>query len=286
MSPEGEEIQLDGMKVHPDWNKIETLTIHPDCDTLVIVPGHALFKSSTKTDQAGFDPFNVAFWSLNEFQDVYELRLLIEHIHMGVLTTARIPHSIVVFSGGCSRKEAEGWTEGSSYYEVADYFDWWQSESGVPLYLMKAKTFVDVYAFDSMDNLWMSIKLFQMAHPRKEVPKRVIVVGYAFKKRRFEMHAQVLGIPVFEYMGMEDPVNFSVDPGAVAREEGIIACYHDDPFAEDFNSVVGKKKMKRNFLGEDYPYGTAREVQAAYKKQFQRRKAETGSSIHRRERGQ
>jgi hypothetical protein len=273
MNPETSEVMMDAMQVHPDWNHIETLSIHPNCDTLIIVPGHALFRSKINVKSPDFDPMQRNVWSLNEFQDDYEVRLMVEHVHMGVLTAAHVHNSIVVLSGGCTRAEGEGWTEGESYYEVAEYYNWWQDETKVPLYLMKAKAFVDVYACNSMDNLWMSANLFRQVHPRKEVPKKVIVVGYGFKKKRFTALAKIIGIPEFEYIEMEDPVNFAVDALAVGRENSLIESFALDPFGEDFNSTVGKQRMKRNMMGRDYPYGTGNELIEIYRKQFQRRKA-------------
>lgn len=273
MNPETSEMVMDAMTSRPDSNYIETLTIHPDCDTLIVVPGHGLFNSKIDVRSPDFDPMQRRVWSLNEFQDDYEVRLMVEHVHMGVLTAAHIPNSIVVFSGGCTRAEGKGWTEGASYYEVAEYYDWWQHETKVPLHLMKAKAFVDMYACNSMDNLWMSANLFRQVHPRKEVPKKVIVVGYGFKRKRFDALARIIGIPEFEYIEMEDPVNFAVDALAVGRENALIESFALDPFGEDFSSTVGKQRMKRNFLGNDYPFGTGKELIESYKKQFQRRKA-------------
>jgi len=272
MNSETSEMPLDGMTVHPDWNHIETLTIHPDCDTLIVVPGHALFKRETDARSPLFDPRKVDFWSLNEYQDLYEIRLLIEHVHAGVVSAATDLSSILVFSGGCTRIAGDGWTEGSSYYEVAEYFNWWGDETRVPLHVMKTKSFVDVFSFDSMDNLWMSIRLFQLAHPRKEVPKKVVIIACTFKEKRYQLHAAQLGIPTFEYIGMENPIN--IDEAALSREQNIINVYKKDPFCEDVSTIIWKKKFKRNFQGIEYPYGRARDVMESYRKQFHRRKAE------------
>jgi hypothetical protein len=267
-------ITQDGMSVHPDWNHIETLTIQPGSDTLILVPCHALFKSETNVKSPEFDPMLNKSWSLNEFQDQDEVRLMIEHIRVGVLSCARIQNSILVFSGGCTRVEGEGWTEGASYYAVADFYDWWMAETKLPLHEIKARAFVDVFAFDSMDNLWMSIRLFQLAHPRKEVPKKVIVINYTFKKKMYELHAKILGIPEFEFIGLDDPANVANDTQATERINQTIENYKRDPFVEDVTSFVCKKKIKRNVFGINYPYGHPKDVVEAYKKQFKKRSIE------------
>jgi len=268
---ENSEMVLDAMSVHPDWAHIETLSLNPSVNTLIIVPGHALFFRDTEINSPEFNPTDVRFWSLNEFQDAEELGLLIDQMRVGVLTAAKIPNSVIVFSGACTREAGGDWTEAESYFETAKYFDWWSMESGVPVDNMRKRAFAEVYALDSMDNLTRSIRLFQMAHQNHEVPIHVIVVGWPFKKARFEMHSKELGIPKFDYIGIKDPPNFKNDKSAHKREEDIAALYKSDPFSLKKNSEVALRKARRNVKKIIYPYGTSLEIKELYKRQFERR---------------
>lgn len=275
MHPEfdNSEIMMDAMRVHPDWVHIENLSLNPHINTLVVVPCHAIFRGETITSAFDFDPTQIKFWSLNEFQDESELAMMIDHIRTGVITAAQIPESLLVFSGACTREVAGEWTEAESYYAVAEYYSWWENETGVPADKMRERAFAEVYALDSMENLTWSIRLFQLAHPNREVPYRVMVVGWGFKKKRFEMHAKELGIPQFEYVGLTDPLNFKDDEKAHKREVDIVETYKKDPLCRDKGSDLYKKKVKRNVKKIDYPYGSATDVKDAYKKQFNHRKA-------------
>lgn len=268
MNPETAETRLDGMQVHPDWNHIETLTISPDSDTLVIVPSEWSLKASVDFDSPAFDPLIESNWSFGE-DNVCDPRFVVEQTHTGVLSVLHIPRSVLVLSGGFRGVNGEERSAGESFYAVGDFYDWWRDELDVSLHVMKSKIFVDVFAFDVMDSLYISSRLFQLSHPRQEVPKKVVVVDAEYRKELFEVLAGLLHIPELEFIGLPRIVSDEI----LEKEQRLIASYKADPFGEQLDSFVTKEKMLRNPGGVVYPYGNGLEVRKSYKKQFEHRKA-------------
>ncbi len=88
-------------------------------ENLIIVAGHAAFKEGIAS--CPHNPGKDEHWVLQSFQHG-EPPYYIEHIQKGVELLQKDPLSLLVFSGGRTRKEAGHWSEAASYKSVAERF--------------------------------------------------------------------------------------------------------------------------------------------------------------------
>ncbi|KAF9453935.1 hypothetical protein P691DRAFT_693495 [Macrolepiota fuliginosa MF-IS2] len=161
---------------------------------LVIVPGHAIWT--------GHDPkkrLDDSEWILEPYQKGRaRLEALYHHIQRGVDIGREDDHALVVFSGGQTRLQST-MTEAQSYLRLALSSD--------PTYSSKdisARLTTEDYALDSFQNLLFSIARFKEYTGR--YPERISVVGYEFKRARFEtLHRKAIRWPEdkFEYYGVD-----------------------------------------------------------------------------------
>eukprot|EP01034_Spumella_vulgaris_P025385 gene25384-31842_t len=103
--------------------------------------------------------------------------------------------SVLIFSGGQTRRDVGPTSEAASYYYLAEEKKWIKS--------LESRVFLEEYARDSFENLLFSVCRF------KEVtgyyPSRISVVGFDFKGNRFqELHRKAIGFPSanFTYVGV------------------------------------------------------------------------------------
>ena len=246
------------LSLYRDCSHLESLRIPEASDSLIIVPGHALLRSTTVID-SNFNPTDISFWSLNEFQSADELSLILGHIRTGVSKLFEIPTSVLCFSGACTRHDGIGWTEGLSYYAVARHCCWWVDSTDLSLSDVDSRVFVDAYALDSFGNMWIPIYSFYLVHPKHVFPLRVIVVNYEFKRALYERHAQFLNVPHFEYIGLANPHNLDLCR-VQEKISHLIRAYEADPYGENPGSEIYCKLQQRNVLHISYPYGSSREL--------------------------
>jgi hypothetical protein len=81
-----------------------------DLDKLIVVAGHAVYVGQAQRAAA-----NDNSWVLQDFQNG-EPPCYIEHIRFGVELAASQPNSLLVFSGGQTRREAGPKSEAKSYW--------------------------------------------------------------------------------------------------------------------------------------------------------------------------
>ena len=137
--------------------------------------------------------------------------------------TARDPKSVLVFSGGQTRRDAGPRSEGQSYWHVAEHFDWWGTGAG-------ARATTEEYARDSLENVLFAACRFQEVVGR--YPKRVTVVSYDFKRRRFvELLGPALHLPL-EFVGV------AIFVGAYALAVLAARAYKDRPDASRRATMV------------------------------------------------
>ncbi len=204
---------------------------------LVLVPCHAVCVRPDAPDLAAD-----AVWALQTFQSG-EPSFYIEHIRRAVEVAAQATDARLIFSGGMTRAEAGPVSEAESYRRVAERYDWW----GFPEVAGRAAT--EDFARDSFENLLFG--LLRFGELTGTFPERVTVVGWAFKRERFDLHRAAVGFPTekFDYRGVNDPADLA---GALAGEAKTIELFKADPRGE--TGVLAEKRRQRNPFGRVAPY--------------------------------
>lgn len=205
---------------------------------LILVPGHALFKAEVASAPA--NPAANEPWSLLPFQND-EPPVYLEHIRAGVELASKESDTVLVFSGGTTRPDAGYWTEASSYYAAAAAMNWWDFPKP---YVMKEE-----FAADSFENFLFSLCRFRVE--AGAFPATVIVIGWPFKKERFEMHRDALRYPVeaFTYMGIGEP---RYRAAAEESESKTRELFRISPYG--LHPEIREKRMLRNPLRREHPY--------------------------------
>ncbi|RPD54166.1 hypothetical protein L227DRAFT_512146 [Lentinus tigrinus ALCF2SS1-6] len=175
----------------------ETLPRDPtleDIDHLIMVPGHAIWKGTDLEARLDEDQ-----WVLEPYQrGGGRVSAFFRHIAAGAELARDDEHSLLVFSGGQTRPSSTT-TEAESYMRLAHISNLIPRTSSD---VLRATT--ENYALDSYQNLVFSIARFHEYTGRW--PKRITVVGYEMKRRRFtELHRAALRWPAdqFEYVGID-----------------------------------------------------------------------------------
>lgn len=161
---------------------------------LIIVPGHGICRAGkTHPEIAPLDSSWVGIFP-------GEGPFYIEHIKSGVIVAAKRQSGLLVFSGGQTRERAGRRSEAESYWEIAEANGWWEFQN------VKERTIKEEYARDSFENLVFSIALFK--RETEHWPNKITVVGWQFKKERYDLHRQAIKWPKkeFKYVGVNNPV--------------------------------------------------------------------------------
>jgi hypothetical protein len=214
---------------------------------VIIVAGHAVYRGKLHSD-----PMQDENWSLQEFQRG-EPPAYIEHIRAGVEISAREPESLLVFSGGQTRQDAGPRSEGESYREVAEHFEWWGTE-------VAARTVTEEFARDSFENLLFGICRFYERVGR--YPWSVTVVSWAFKEERFELHRNAISFPTtrFRFIGVNNPVDLARALEGELRNG--LEPFRRDPYgtSESLHDsgvgqvALGDKRKQRNPFNRQHSY--------------------------------
>jgi hypothetical protein len=218
-----------------------------DLTEVIIVAGHAVYRGSSFGD-----PMQDENWCLQEFQRG-EPPAYIEHIRAGVEMAARRPESLLVFSGGQTRRDAGPRSESESYREVAEHFEWWGTGVG-------PRTATEEFARDSFENLLFGICRFYEWVGR--YPWRVTIVSWAFKEERFELHRKAISFPTsrFRFIGVNNPVDLALALEGELRNG--LEPFRRDPYgtskslhASGVGQVaLGDKRKQRNPFDRQHPY--------------------------------
>lgn len=204
---------------------------------LVLVAGHAVYIG-----QDYLDPEHDRNWFLQAFQRG-EPPFYIGHIRAGIDLAGCDPASLLVFSGGQTRREAGPRSEAQSYWNLAEYFRWWSTPE------VSERATTEEFARDSFENLLFSICRFREWTGR--YPERIRVVSWAFKQRRFDLHREALRFPEsrFEFHGANDPNDLA---GAKKGEAKAITAFKMDPYGT--GKDLGNKRVDRNPFHRESPY--------------------------------
>ncbi len=208
-----------------------------DKSHLVIVAGHAICRDLSR-------PTADESWILLDFQRG-EPPCYLEHIRRGV-ELAAVPESLLVFSGGQSRRDAGPRSEAQSYYWLADHHGWW-GQPGIA-----ARAFTEEFARDSFENLLFSICRFREVTGHN--PAHVTFVSWEFKRRRFDLHRAAIHWPAsrFTYVGANDPPHREQALRAEAETERL---YQADPYS-GYEPLVSKRDS-RNPFRRQHGYGVS-----------------------------
>lgn len=205
---------------------------------LIIVAGHAAFRDTVKL--VPVNPQLDEYWVLQNFQSG-EPPYYMEHIYKGVELLKSSPDSLLMFSGGYTRREAGHWSEASTYAAIAQ-----------SIYKVEGNHIaLEEYACDSYENIEFS--LFRFYEIMGFYPRHITVVGWGFKERRFDFHRQTLNIPnnSFTYVGYNNPIDLD---GAMKWEEKTLELFMADPRGN--NPPLSDKRQKRNPFNKVPPYSS------------------------------
>lgn len=212
-----------------------------DLDKLILVAGHAVYVGKDHRTAA-----SDRSWVLRSFQKG-EPPCYIEHIRFGVELAASQPKSLLIFSGGQTRREAGPESEAKSYWLLADQFGWWQKEDA------RERATAEEFARDSFENV-----LFGLAHFREctgRYPKSIEIVSWAFKRERFDLHRQTVKWPgdqhYYKYHGVNNPDDLD---GSLKGEAKTLAAFRQDPFGTE--EPLQSKRDRRNPFRQTPPYLT------------------------------
>lgn len=170
---------------------------------LIIVPGHAIYlgndrdqnmknlnvsSSNSSIPGSTRSLYFVDDWILESYQ-ISQLNHFKGHIKVGLDLLEQIKDSILLFSGGQTRKDAGPISEASSYYQYSSQNGWFNHTREI-----RERVFTEEYARDSLENLLFSICRFHEI--TKYYPYNITVVGFPFKAWRFEqLHRAALYFP-------------------------------------------------------------------------------------------
>ncbi|KAG5356419.1 hypothetical protein CJU89_6161 [Yarrowia sp. B02] len=219
---------------------LDSHAIQSDTDHLVVVPCHGVWKPPRKSS-AKLPGLAYEDWVAGPFLEG-KTDILLKHISEGVRRASEDPHALLLFSGGQTSKAAGPVAEGTSYYLLAE-----------ALGLDLAQAAVEDYARDSYENLAFSIARFRELAGR--LPAKITVVGYEFKRARFEqLHRPAVGYEEenFEYVGIDPVWGENEAPDAGELEHAFL------PFQRDphgcVEAVLLNKKRERNPWRRQHPY--------------------------------
>jgi hypothetical protein len=195
---------------------------------LILSPGHAVWNLRD-------DPRADSSWYLRDFQRG-EPRFYIEHIRRAVEMAAVDGESTLIFSGTQTFAAAGPRSESQGYWLLAKHFGWWGSPA------VRARATTEEFALDSFQNVLFSLCRFHEFNGTW--PRRITVVGWGFKQRRFvDLHRAAMRFPHdrFSYAAVNDPAHLEMVEPEEAANCGAFAA---DPYGS--GGALAEKRAVRN----------------------------------------
>ncbi|KAL4451325.1 hypothetical protein ABPG77_009397 [Micractinium sp. CCAP 211/92] len=209
----------------------------PHLRNLVLVACHSVYTGLDFTNSE-----EKSSWFLLDYQKVPgQTHSFVEHIQLGVREAAADPDSLLLFSGGKTRKDAGPRAEGEGYWLVAEAAKWYGNPQ------VRDRAFTEDKARDSFENLLFGLCRFYELTGR--YPEFIVVVGYDFKQRRFlDLHRAALRLPVeaFRYEGTP-----ALNSAAVQGEEATAAAFEADPYG-CHGQLAAKRAQRDPFAAGGY----------------------------------
>ncbi|ESQ34663.1 hypothetical protein EUTSA_v10008107mg [Eutrema salsugineum] len=208
---------------------------------LVMVAGHSVYTSS---DCGRVDKEDS--WFLESYQKhPGQASTFLSHIEEGVEAAAKDDESLLLFSGGETRKDAGPRSEAQSYWAVAESKGWFGKDE------VRSRALTEEHARDSFENLLFSVCRFREL--TGSYPKNITVVSYDFKEERFaHLHRSAMGFPESRFFYLGTPASLSSKESALKGEAMVRAQFQEDPYG-----CVGslwRKKLKRDPFHRTIPY--------------------------------
>ncbi|KAI1778618.1 hypothetical protein F4818DRAFT_305531 [Hypoxylon cercidicola] len=205
---------------------------------IIIVCCHGIWAGGTAK---GYDENE---WLIAGFQNG-ETPTFIEHIKAGLQVLKEDEKSVLLFSGGPTRKETR-LSEARSYANLAEANSYFGilSENDA-----SRRIFCEERALDSYYNVLFSLTKFWSDHGTW--PKKMTIVSHAFKRERLvDCHCGAIGFPLdrVDFVGVDPPG--MVDGTNEAAFKGVaeaIAQWKEDPHGK--GELLASKRRKRNPWG-------------------------------------
>jgi len=248
--------------LHPDH--IIPLPRFPTAENLIIVCCHAIFLPDAEhPDFPLHSPHDESNWLLAPFQKSNpntgkpgEHETFLAHVKAGLdALTIRTdqehpPSSLLVLSGGTTKRPQTAMSEARSYYHaaLAEELAEGHLHGGRAHHLYsKGYVLLEERATDSLQNLLFSILLFK--NTTGSYPKKIRIITHAFKSKRFlELHAAAIRWPAdrIQVQGI-DPV-MSCDElrsTLVGEEQSGYAPWKEDPLG--LGEILSTKRKQRGW---------------------------------------
>mmetsp|Transcript_58901 Transcript_58901/g.97442 ORF Transcript_58901/g.97442 Transcript_58901/m.97442 type:complete len:361 (+) Transcript_58901:37-1119(+) len=213
---------------------------------LVIVAGHAVYAHHSYRECT--DAMN---WRLFEHQRREKhLSAFLAHIAVGIDLTFNNRKALLMFSGGSTRTEVGPFSEGSTYWKVAEQCDY---DGFSNFKHIQQRAFTEDYAMDSFQNILFSICRFYEI--TGNYPASITAISWSFKKTRFEkLHRRALNYPEnqFHFKGVNGNVTLSDD--AWKFEKSAIEQFKGDLFGCYLKSREIRIKRNPYFRSLPYPH--------------------------------
>ncbi|WZZ68128.1 hypothetical protein YC2023_079498 [Brassica napus] len=196
-----------------------------------MVAGHSVYTSSNcgKIDKE-------ESWFLESYQKhPGQAATFLSHIEKGVEAAGRDDESLLLFSGGKTRKEAGPRSEAQSY---------WADD-------VRSRALTEEHARDSFENLLFCVCRFRELTGSYQ--QNITVVSYDFKEERFaHLHRSAMRFPESRFFYLGTPASLTSKEGALKGEAMVRAQFQEDPYG-----CVGslwRKKLKRDPFHRTIPY--------------------------------
>jgi len=214
---------------------------------LIVVAGHSVIKSGCLD---GVDKNDDRWWLLDYQRETGMPEAFVSHIAEGIRLAKEDQQALLLFSGGQTRPNAGPVSEALSYFQVAEHLGWTRGEVG-------GRIGLEEYARDSFENVLFSLCRFNEL--AGFYPDHVTVVGFEFKRQRFEeLHRLALRIEPskFHYRGVNPNSNrFQRHLHALERWEKSVSLepFRTDPYGCR-EQVLVRKRLERNPFARSIPY--------------------------------
>lgn len=202
---------------------------------MVLNPGHAVCVNPAlaKSDAGwigGFPDEGIRYW---------------EHTAAAARLAGEDSSAVLVPSGGATRSQAGKLAEGKSLEDLIAYENYFEYPG------LRDRMVPEMYARDSFENLLFALCLFRAV--QGVYPDAITVVGWKFKRERFELHRQAVGWERdFRYVGVNNPEEGKPLDTAVAGERVKIVAVREDPYLQ--SAEWQTQREQRNPFGQRNPY--------------------------------
>lgn len=205
---------------------------------LILVACHSVY---TGVDFS--HPEDQSSWLLLDYQKIPgQTESFLSHIKLGIERASDDESSMLLFSGGQTRREAGPRAEAMGYWMVAEANGWFGMKH------VRRRAYTEEHARDSFENF--SFGLCRFFELTGHYPEHVSIVSYEFKQRRFvENHREALSWPLAKLSFIGTP---ALTKEAIEGEEKTRNLFKSDPYG--CGSELGSKRSLRDpFAHGSYP---------------------------------